>query len=45
MVYLMLEKYNEAMMVAGLMSQEQVDAHNKLFKAAGSSEEVNYRHS
>lgn len=32
------EIYCEAMMVAGLMSQEQVDAHNKLFKAAGSSE-------
>lgn len=32
------EIYCEAMMVAGLMSQEQVDAQKKLFKAAESSE-------
>ena len=32
------EIYCEAMMVAGLMTEEQVEAQNKLFKAAGSSE-------
>lgn len=32
------EIYCEAMMVAGLMSKEQVDAQNKLFRAANSSE-------
>lgn len=32
------EIYCEAMMVAGLMSEQQVEAQNKLFKAAGSSE-------